>query len=155
MKRIVLIISLFTATCFKGNAQWSIPFVEWEPIPNQTVTLPEFEIPDLPVIAPRPSPSAPTVLKTELINADCYDFTRQEIIKTKVKAIQYSNGDNMLLLIGKKINDSWISMKEVHLLSIESLLSDAKSEQEKSNLLYLSETFHFIAIDEDENVYGF
>lgn len=154
MKQIILMVTLLVSTCFNGNAQW----VEWKPIPNQSTTLPRFEIPDPPVIRyhSEPSvPSTPTVLKTELINTDCYDFTRKEIIKAKVKAIQYSNGDNMLLLIGKKINDTWISMKESHLLSIESLLSDAKSEQEKSNLLYLSETFHFIAIDKDENIYGF
>lgn len=146
--------TLFAATSFNGHAQW----VEWKPIPNQSTTLPKFEIPDPPTIRhySEPSvPSTPTVLRTELINTDCYDFTRQEIIKTKVKSIQYSNGDNILLLIGKKIDDTWVSVKEIYLLSIESLLSEAKSEQEKSTLLSLSETFHFIAIDKDENVYGF
>lgn len=151
IKKIILLFGLLVSISFNGNAQW----VGWTPVPESSIKFPDIEIPALPVIPNSSEPSAPAVIQTDLNTADCYDFIRQEIIKTQVRAKLYSNGDNMLLLVGKKINNEWIPVKDVYLLSIESLLSDAKSGQEKSTLLQLSENFNFIAVDENENFYGF
>lgn len=156
MKKIVLLFCLFISISFNGYAQW----VGWEAVPDPPVQLPKDnadEVIDY-YLNKYPVPSSPTLISAELIDADCYDFTRQEIVKTKVKVKKYSNGNSKMILVGMKINDTWTSIPEapeVRLLSIETLLSNAKTEQEKSNLLSLSENFHFIAIDEDENVYGF
>lgn len=152
----ILLLSLLSILSLNGYAQ----FVGWKPIPSQPISIPN--IPDPYKIISRGDinssvthPSTPRVINSDLINTDCFDFTREEVIKVNVKVIKYSNGENILYLVGKKIEGDWISVQNTRLLSIESLFSDAKNEQEKSNLLYLSESFDFIAIDANENIYGF
>lgn len=151
MKKIILLFSLLAGIVYNGHAQW----VGWTPPPRESVVIPDIVIPEPPAIPEPVTPSAPTLVESELVDANCYDFGRQEILKAKIRIEKYSNGDNMLLFVGKKVNDEWVSVDDVHLLSIESMLSDAKTEEQKSTLLQLSENFHFIAVDEYENFYGF
>lgn len=152
----ILLLSLLSFLSLNGYAQ----FVGWKPIPSQPISIPN--IPDPYEITSRRDinssvthPSTPKVVNSDLINTDCFDFTREEVIKAKVKVINYSNGENILYLVGKKIEEDWMSLQNIRLLPIESLLLDAKTEQEKSNLLYLSDFFDFIAVDKNENIYGF
>lgn len=151
MKKIVLLFALLVGIASNGYAQW----VGWTPLPHESVTLPDIVIPDPPVISQPVTPPAPRLIESELVDANCYDFRRQEILKVKIRIEKYSNGDNMLLFVGKKINNEWVSVDEVHLLSIESMLSGAETEEQKSTLLQLSESFHYIAVDKNENFYGF
>lgn len=154
MRRLIYPIALLWITIISAHAQWAT----WTPVPEPET--PVYKTPEAPKINIIPFQRAPvlpgpSVIKSELVNVDCFDFTVGETINAKVKVVYYSNGENMLFLVGKKLHDSWISMDNVRLLSIGSLLSDAKTETEKSNLLFLSENFEFIAVDDKDNVYGF